>query len=464
MTLAEMLRAKQEADRRALNEVLAVEPDAFTAEQEARAVELTDAINSRQTAIAEAEAAQQREAASNAAAVEHGEAGRPAERAATVVTREERTYTQRSDSMGQRSFFTDAFNAQRGDMGAASRLQRHMREVEVEGEAVQERDGEQRATTTSSYGGLVVPQYLVELAAAVVRAGRPTANLCTGLELPEQGMVFDVPRGTTGAAVASQNGQNTNVQNTDEVWTDLTINVVTIAGQQDVSRQSLERGTPGIDQLTYLDLAAAYAAELDRQVIAGSGASGQMLGILNTAGIGSAAAFGAAATAANVWLKGAGAINNVETLRFLPPNVTIMHPRRWNWLTTLFDSSNRPLVVPNGNGAFNALGVYDSPEMGRVVGTFQSLPVVTDANSPTNLGTNSEDAVITVRSSDLLLWEVGDGMPRQLRFEQTLGGQLTVKLVVYNYAAFTAGRYPTAVSKFGGADTTAGNGLIAPTF
>ena len=111
MTLAEMLRAKQEADRRALAEVLAVEPEAFTAEQEARAVQLTDAINARQTAISEAEAAEAREAAANAAAVEHGEAGRPAERAATVVTREQRTYTQRSDSMGHRSFFTDAFNA-----------------------------------------------------------------------------------------------------------------------------------------------------------------------------------------------------------------------------------------------------------------------------------------------------------------------------------------------------------------
>jgi hypothetical protein len=55
-------------------------------------------------------------------------------------------------------------------------------------------------------------------------------------------------------------------------------------------------------------------------------------------------------------------------------------------------------------------------------------------------------------------------MPAQLRFEQTLGQNLTTKLVAYGYAAFTAGRYPQAVSRVGGADTAAGNGLVAPTF
>lgn len=466
MNLVEMLRARQEADQRALSELLNVDAADFTPESEERAAALTAQINQRAERLREAEEAQARSDAADAAAVEHAETNRPAERAATTVTREERTYTRHADARGERSFFVDAFRAtQMGDVSARSRLERHMREVEVEREArAATQSYEQRATTTGSFAGLVVPQYLVEQAALIARAGRPTANLCTGLELPEQGTQFQIPRGTTGAAVAPQNGENTNVQNTDEVWANLQVTVATIAGQQDVSRQSLERGTPGIDSLVYMDLAGAYAAELDRQVINGSGASGEMLGILQTSGITAAAAFGAAPSAANVWTKMAGAVNGVETGRFLPPDVTIMNPRRWNWLVSLLDSQNRPLVVPDSNGAFNALGRYPDPSYGRVVGTFQSLPVVTDANSPTTLGSNSEDAVIVARSSDLLLWEDGDGMPTQLRFEQTLGGQLTVKLVVYGYAAFTAGRYPKAVSKFGGADSTAGQGLIAPTF
>ena len=43
-----------------------------------------------------------------------------------------------------------------------------------------------------------------------------------------------------------------------------------------------------------------------------------------------------------------------------------------------------------------------------------------------------------------------DCLPKELRFEQTLGNQLTVKLVSYGYAAFTAGRFPTAVGIIGG--------------
>ncbi|OJV23341.1 MAG: hypothetical protein BGO26_10260 [Actinobacteria bacterium 69-20] len=94
----------------------------------------------------------------------------------------------------------------------------------------------------------------------------------------------------------------------------------------------------------------------------------------------------------------------------------------------------------------------------------QGLPVITDANIPTNVGTQSEDQVLVLDTAHPLLWEDGSGIPTQFRLEQTLGGQLTVKLVVYSYIAFTAGRYPGAVGVVGGKDATAGQGLIAPTF
>ncbi|MFZ8528442.1 hypothetical protein ACO1NJ_14055, partial [Staphylococcus aureus] len=84
-------------------------------------------------------------------------------------------------------------------------------------------------------------------------------------------------------------------------------------------------------------------------------------------------------------------------------------------------------------------------------------------NLPTSVGTGPEDQVIVARLEDLLLWEENGGVPRELRFEQTLGNQLTVKLVAYGYAAFTAGRYPLATALIGG-NAGAGNGLIAPTF
>ena len=385
-----------------------------------------------------------------------------------VIKSEARTYSAASAKAGV-SFFSDAWGKNIGDTRASERIARHTRETEVELEV--------RATSTGSFAGLIVPQYLVDQAALVLRNGRPLANAVQNLPLPEQGTTFQVPRGTTGAATAIQASENASVQSTDEVWANVTVPVVTIAGQQDVSRQSLERGTPGIDQLVYLDLAGAYCANLDSQIITGSGAAGQMLGILNTAGIYSATAFGAAPSAANFTSKIAGAIQAVAGAgTVIQPRVVVMHPRRWGWLQSLTDSTGRPLALANMVGPYNAAGLVtepgaysaDGPSVGSGV-TFvgvlaNGLPVITDANIPTTVGTNVEDVVLVLDTMQMLLWEQGDGLPQQLRFEQTLGNQLTVKLVAYGYSAFTAGRYPGAVGKVGGLDSTATFGFVAPTF
>jgi hypothetical protein len=299
----------------------------------------------------------------------------------------------------------------------------------------------------------------------------------TRLPLPEQGMSLIIPRGTTGAAVASQATENSALQNTDEVWANLTVPVATVGGQQDVSRQSLERGTPGIDAIVYNDLARAYHAEVDRQVIAGSGASGQMLGMLNTASIAQATAFGGGADRGELNRKFAGAVAAIAGVGVgIEPELIAMNPRRWGFLTAEVDTTGRPLVPVEANGPGNALGVNqtpgsysagndpEDPRPVRTVGTMQGLPIVSDANVPTNIGTNLEDVALVYDPRVSLLWEDGDGMPRQLRFEQTVGQNLTVKLVVYGYAAFTAGRYPQSVARVGGADATAGQGLVAPTF
>jgi HK97 family phage major capsid protein len=413
-------------------------------------------IAERQVALAGFKAEKASDEAARALAEE---VGVPEVRSGIQIGAEPRTYTKDTARSGT-SFFSDAFNSRENDnQSARDRLQRHAREVQVHKEI------STRAQTTGGGAGLVVPQYLVELTALVARAGRPVANAVgMKIELPDTGMSLIIPRGTGGASEASQATENTAVSNTDETWANLTIPIVTIAGQQDISRQLLERGSVGVDQLIYADLAGAYAAELDRQVCNGSGASNQMLGILQTAGTNQATAFVAAATAATFWTKFAGAKAAIATTRFMPANLAFMHPNRWGWLEQLLDGQNRPLIVPNANGPMNGYGIYDEPTYGTIAGTLSTVPVILDANVPTAVGTGPEDQVGVVRKEDLYLWEDGDGMPRQLRFEQTLGNQLTTKLVVYGYAAFTAGRYPAAVSKIGGNAGTAGFGLIAPTF
>ncbi len=403
---------------------------------------------------------------------------KPAERSPATVTSEPRTYTERSNIFGEKvSFFADAFRAQErvGDWrSSAERLERHAREVQIEREAPKNGQTE-RATTTTSFGSLVVPQYLTGLVAPLLRNGRPLANLCNRHELPARGMALIIPRVTTGTSAAVQATQNTAVSLTDPVVTDLTLPVATVAGQADVSRQALERGE-NVDSLIYLDLARAHAAAVDVQVISGSGTAGQVLGILNTAGINAATAFGAAPTVTNFNLKVAGQITAVTSAGAgLFPTMLTMHPRRWGWLTAQVDSSGRPVVTANTVANFNALAVINKPGQtsadgdpitgGEFIGVHNSgLPVLTDLNIPTNVGTNLEDIVLASANQEYHLWEEGDGLPRELKFEQTTGGSLTTKLVVYSYIAFTAGRYPQATGKIGGLDATATWGLVAPAF
>jgi HK97 family phage major capsid protein len=442
------LTAEESAEMRAASDKK-TEIDTEIGVLEARAVEVEDEIK--------------RDEAADRLRREH-----PSARPATV-TSEERTYTAESARTERRSFFSDAYalTFQPGNFQARSRIERHMREVEVE--------REKRAVGTSAFAGMVVPQYLTDLYGAISRNGRPVANLMRGLPLPADGMSLFVPKATTGATVASQATENTSVSNTDMALTNVNPSVVTISGQQDVSRQAIERGTM-TDMIVYQDLAAAYAAELDRQVINGSGAANQMLGILQTAGIYTATAFGAVPSMANIASKVAGGIASIYGAGVIvaPARIIVMHPRRWGFLLAQSDTTGRPQVPAaaagpqNAQGAVIAPGEYSVDEAtGRTVkyvGFYQGLPVVLDANVPVNIGTNSEDVIVPMNNDHGLLWEDGDGSPQELRFEQTLGNQLTVKLVVYGYAAFTAARYPLAFSRIGGADATATFGLVTPTF
>lgn len=417
--------------------------DKETGEQKARISELED------------EDRRAKEAEDNLRAMDPGYFDRGT--ADVHLGQEPRTYTRETSKAGV-SFFRDAIGSfLRGDPRAHERLSRHMTECEREGQV------DQRAQTTGGSSGFIIPNYLVDQYASVIRSGRPLANAAQHLDLPASGLSIIIPKATTGSAVASQVTENSNVQNTDVVWgTPLTVPIVTVAGQQDLSRQLLERtGGEGIDVILYQDLAAAYAAELDRQVANGSGASNQMLGILNTAGTTQMSAFTAAATGATFMNKFSGAKAAVNTNRALPADVAVMHPNRWGWLESQVDGNGRPYIVPNTNGPQNSYGVYEGEGYGSIPGTLGTLPVITDTNVPTAVGTGPEDVVMVVRREDLWLWEDGSGAPNQLRFDQTLGGQLTSKLVVYGYAAFTAARYPQAVAKIGG-NSAAGFGLIAP--
>jgi HK97 family phage major capsid protein len=270
-------------------------------------------------------------------------------------------------------------------------------------------------------------------------------------------MVLSISRGTTGTAAAAQATENAAVQETDFDDTKLDVNVRTYAGQQDVSRQALERSEL-VEEVIFGDLVADYFTKLNDAIVNADGTSGTHLSFRSTVGIIAKAYTDASPTIGEFYSATADAIQRINKQRFAPAQAIVMAPRRWGWLTAFTDSATRPIVLAKDAGPQNPLAIGDAAAYGNYVGTLHGLPVVTDASIPETLGGGTEDIMLVLRTTDHLLWWEGDGMPRQLRFEETGGGNLSTKLVVYGYSAFTAGRYPLGVA------TVGGTGLIAPTF
>ena len=347
---------------------------------------------------------------------------------------------------GDHSFIADAWSSRQGDYKAQERLNKHQ-------------DFEARDVGTGAFTGLVVPQYLIDEYAPIARAGSAFYNAVPKKDLPAYGNKIEISRITTGSQAAEQASENSAVQETNMDDTLLTVNVDTIAGQQDVSRQALERGgQPGfsMENIIFQDLVAAYFGKLDELMINGSGSSGQPLGIRNVSGLNTVTYTDGTPTVGEAFPKLADAVQKVNANRFAPATAILMHPRRWGFFTAGVDGNSRPLVLPAGNNPDNAMGVGDAAAYGNVVGNLLGLPVITDANiTTTDGGGNDQDQIYVVKADDHILFE--DNL-FQLKFEETNAGSLTTKMVVYGYVAFASGRYPTGITKI------QGTGLITPSF
>ena len=426
----------------------ASEYDALAESEETTEEELDDAKRALADAVSEADRLEQRmkdaEASRQARAKYTKEPGtdlEPVKREREIDVREPDMYT--SDKGG---FLQDLYRSQlKGDPGASQRIANH-----------QAYEVEKRAIATGTLGGIIPPQYLVDLYAKASRNGRIFADqMNRDNPLPDIGMSLIVPRLTQGTAAAVQATENTALTTQDVTEVDLTVPVRTIGGYIPVSRQTLERASYS-EGILFEDLVARYYAALDVDCINGSGASGHMLGLLQTADVITSST--TLATVAGIWPKIADVIQQINTavggLGYMADKI-FMHPRRWGFFEAQLDTAGRPIFGINGlpNYAPNADG--EASGYGPV-GRIHGLPVYTDANIPTDFHTD-EDAILVVASRVVHLWERSED-PVTLSFEQQAGTSLQVQLIAYGYAAFTAGRYPAASGYVYGA------GLVAPTF
>jgi HK97 family phage major capsid protein len=356
------------------------------------------------------------------------------------VTGEPSTYTAHSERTGGHSFLRDLFAAQiKNDSQAHERLARHGREVEA---------NQKRAVVTGDVASFVPPAYLTDTFAEFARAGRPLANLLTTQPLPPVGMSLTVPKITTGSTVDVQATQATGIDNTDPADTGIEVDITTVGGFVEVSRQTLERGVI-VEDIIFNDLAADYAAKLDALAITAALAQSGVNTITYTA---------SSPTVVELWPKLADAAGRVRSQRFTGPTAFVMHPSRWAVLQAAVSTSDeRPLLGGIASGPVNVMGVETNTQYGAAVGTLLGTPVVLDANLPTDLGTGTnEDVILVADWRDSMLFE-DSPVPTQLKFEANGGTTLSVNLVAYGYSAVTFARQPQSLSKI------TGTGLAAVT-
>ncbi len=197
-----------------------------------------------------------------------------------------------------------------------------------------------------------------------------------------------IPSQSAGAATFWVTEGNA-VTESEATFGQVTMSPKTVGMFTDYTRRTLLQATPAIEALVRADLAAGIAVEIDRAAIAGSGASGQPRGIINTAGIGSVAGGtnGAAPTYGNmVALEEAVSIANADmgNLSYL----TNARMRAQLRLTQQFASTNGVPVWGGDN---------------RVMG----YPAAVTNNVPSNLtkGTSSGvcSAIIFGNFADLMV-------------------------------------------------------------
>jgi len=426
------------------------------------------------------------------AADAYAQAGQTGQRQSggAVVTNEPMTYGRYArDAAGKPvSYFHDLARAQlRGDYDAQQRLERHGAELRVELPAREaRRDARARAqmdelgtsegwrdeqrgsvfeqrvnpNRTDGQGGYFVPPlWLIDEYIALPRFGRQIANAVRNLELPGGTDSINLPKVATGSATAAQTADAASVQSTDMTDTFVNAPVLTVAGQQDVAMQLLDQSpAPGFDQVVFTDLLADLAKQTDVYVINGSGSNGQPTGILNVSSPNAVTYTDATPTLPELWIPWLQSVSQIFTNRKMPATATFCIPAIWYWAASQLDSQNRPFLTLTQNAPFNPLalqtGEVDEGPVGRLtVGT----PVLLDGNIPTNLGGGTnETRIITLRTSDLYLWE---GALQTRVLTEVLSGTLQVRFQVYRYFAFMGNRLSKAISIISGTGVIPASGF-----
>jgi HK97 family phage major capsid protein len=140
------------------------------------------------------------------------------------------------------------------------------------------------AVTASAGGRLVATENMsfIDILRARSVAMRMGATSMSGLV----GNVT-VPTQTGAATAAWLANETTPASESDQTFGQMALSPKNVAAYTEISRQLMLQSSPSAEMIVMNDLAAVVALAVDSAAINGSGASGQPLGVVGTAGIGS---------------------------------------------------------------------------------------------------------------------------------------------------------------------------------
>jgi HK97 family phage major capsid protein len=142
---------------------------------------------------------------------------------------------------------------------------------------------ERRATTTANAGELVGTVHRPDLYIGPLRNSllvkalgvRTLSGLVGNVSIPKAGTGLAVGWVTEGQALPES----------DMDFESVTLTPHHVGGITEMSRQLIQQSSPAIEDLVRDDLSFAIAQAVDRAIIAGTGANGQPLGIINRDGV-----------------------------------------------------------------------------------------------------------------------------------------------------------------------------------
>jgi hypothetical protein len=314
---------------------------------------------------------------------------------------------------------------------------------------------------TDGYGGYFSPPaWLNQQFATGRHAPRVLADL-----IATAGAAFPLPAGVSqvNIPIIMANGTSTQIQGDDNAVPGKGITdqagtgaVVTISSTEAISLQLLEQSPAGahMDYVIFKDMKESYDAQLEAQLIAGTGSvtpnggSNQILGVINVPGITVVQYNSGSPTGPAMWPSFGQAVGTLADTRLLPPEVWLWRTGRFAWLMGQEDSQNRPLGLPSpfffGNTDDSPdpiTGIYGYPVFGD-----EAIPNTLTFNAATSTFSNgatiNQDVLIALRPSDLMLFE-GDFQVSEN--PDPLSGALGTRLVMHNYVAAIT-RYATSIA------------------